>query len=168
MENEEAKEKIPHKKRRVSLFRRRKKSDIRPFVREHKKVQYKKILLKIFFIVVILIIMSGILYAVRFFILEALVSRSEIITPQGTSIPDKDAVVRTILDRFPVATAIENYDQVFEATFMIGKETRVYVKTDKSLETQLELVEAISKQIEMDGKKAISIDLRYNKPIVKF
>lgn len=112
--------------------------------------------------------MSGILYAVRFFILEALVSRSEIITPQGTSIPDKDAVVRAILDRFPVATAIENYDQVFEATFMIGKETRVYVKTDKSLETQLELVEAISKQIEMDGKKAISIDLRYNKPIVKF
>lgn len=168
MEKEEVKEKFHHGKRRVSLFRRRKKSDIRPFVREHKKVQYKKILLNIFFVVVALIFLSGILYAVRFFILEALVSRGEIISPQGENIPEKDEIVRSIQNKFPTAMGIEYFDQVFEATYMIGGETRVYLKTDKKLDDQLELIEAIVKQVEMDGKKAILIDLRYNKPIVKF
>jgi hypothetical protein len=32
----------------------------------------------------------------------------------------------------------------------------------------MDLVEAVDKQIKEDGKQAIYIDLRYNKPVVKF
>jgi len=52
--------------------------------------------------------------------------------------------------------------------FRLKEKTGVALSTDKDIPSQLDMVTAIDRQLITDGKQAISIDLRYNKPIVKF
>lgn len=55
-----------------------------------------------------------------------------------------------------------------EVTFLIHDKTSVYFSAEKDIKNQLDLVQAIDRQLTADGKQAIVIDLRYNKPIVRF
>lgn len=53
-------------------------------------------------------------------------------------------------------------------TFTLNSKTQIVISKYKDLNAQLDLIKAIDRKILSDGKQAISIDLRYNKPIVRF
>jgi hypothetical protein len=170
MEEEKQEEvESPRMRRRVSLFKRRKKSDIRPFVRETKHRQYKK-LFGIFLLALILIFsFSAVLLGVKSFVLPKIFSKEKLIlNPQGSSFLDnsqiQDIIQTSGLEisdiRFSTSSAI--------VSFVLHNKVQVFISSEKDINNQLDLVGAIDRQLVTDGKQAISIDLRYNKPIVKF
>ncbi len=166
---EEAQEKeIPRKRRRVSLFKKRKKADIRPLVRDKKKREYKRILFGLFMLLAVIFFLATALYAVRIYIIDGLfVKNEEIISPQSILITNDE--VRNIINEKNLATSQINIaTESGEITFVLNGKTKVFMTNRKDIALQTELVRSIDRQITLDGKQAILIDLRYNKPIVKF
>lgn len=171
MEKEENKieKEAPRPKRRISLFRRRKKPNIRPFVREKKSRQGKKIVIYVLGIAFALFFIAGVLFTLKNLILDKIfTSSSEILSPQGEAFPDQNQVENIIRNKGLEAESIQFASDSAIVTFVIKKRTTVVLSLSKDLRSQIDLVESIDRQINLDGKQAISIDLRYNKPIVKF
>lgn len=172
MENEEKKSPQPQEKRvrrRVSLFKRRKKSDIRPFVRERKHREYKKLLLRFFLVVLGIFILASLLLFVRSFVLPSIFHKNQnILNPMGNGYPDNDQIQNILQNRGMDIAGIAFASDSASVTFVMQGSTQVALSKEKDINTQLDMVDAIARQISEDGKQAISIDLRYNKPIVKF
>lgn len=165
---EEVKE-TPRRKRRVSLFKRRKKAELRHLVRQRKQSEYKKIIGAFILFVAIITILAAALYFIRYHVIEPILTQNtQILTPQGTQIIDNSKAQDLINSGNLHVTDIQFATDSVIITFTIKNKTRVVLTKNKDLAKQMELVEAIDRQITMDGKQAISIDLRYNKPIVKF
>ena len=168
----EEEEKIPEKprpKRRLSLFKRRRKPDLRPFVREKKKQQGRKLLYTILGIAFFLFLTASILFSIKTYVLQKFfVGDQSLVSPQGEAFPDKNQIENIIQNKGLDASEIVFASDSATVSFTIKKQTQVTLSLSKDLRSQIDLVEAIDQQISMDGKQAISIDLRYNKPIVKF
>ena len=173
MENEEKKtQQIPQEKRikrRVSLFKRRKKSDIRPFVKERKHREYKKLLLRFFLIVLGLFIITALLLFLRSIVFPNIFHKNlNILNPMGNGYPDNDQIQNLLQNKGMDITRIEFASDSASVTFFIHGSTQVVLSKEKDINSQLDMADAIDRQISEDGKQAISIDLRYNKPIVRF
>lgn len=154
--------------RRVSLFRRRKKANLRPLVLDKKKREYKKVILLLLFFLGVVILLSLVLTAIRIYIIDGIfVKNEEIISPQSIIIGNdevKNIIKNQNLNTSSVAIATESG----EITFVLNGKTKIFMTNRKDVATQIGLVKSIDRQITLDGKQAITIDLRYNKPIVKF
>jgi cell division septal protein FtsQ len=170
MEEEKiTKKEAPKKKRRVSLFKRRKKSDIRPFVREKKKRQYKKYLSALILTVVALFLLVAILLMIKSVVIPRLFHpEAVILSPQGQVLPDNTTVRSIIQGKGLDVTDMQFATDSAMVTFTLHNSTQIYMPLDKNIEEQIRIIEAIDQQLMSEGKRAISIDLRYNKPIVKF
>jgi cell division septal protein FtsQ len=172
MENEEKKEeqvKAPRTKRRVSLFKRRKKSDIRPFVKEHKNRAYKKLLIRFSLFILCLFLFAAVLFSVKVYVIPAIMHKNvSILNPLGNGYPDDDQILEILHNKAMDITGIEFASDSASVVFLFHGSTRVYLSKEKDIGGQLDMVDAIYRQVTMDGKQANSIDLRYNKPIVKF
>jgi len=170
MENEDKKKEKsqPHNSRRVSLFKRRKKYDLRPLIREKKNKESKKHLKKLIYAVLLIFLVALFMYGIKTFVLSGFFYKNTtIINPAGVRVPDLYQI-KSILSK----RGISNNNILFatdsaSVSFFIDK-TQVFLNRNKDINSQLDMVEAIGKQMVEDGKQAFSIDLRYNKPIVKF
>lgn len=86
----------------------------------------------------------------------------------GNGYPDNDQIQNILQNRGMDITGIAFASDSASVTFVVQGSTQVALSKEKDINTQLDMVDAIARQISEDGKQAISIDLRYNKPIVKF
>lgn len=157
------------KKRRVSLFKKRKKSDIRPFVREKKHREYKKLLRNFAICVLLLFLIAAILYGIKMYVVSGVFHKNTvIINPSGSSLPSNDQILSTLHNKGLSIEDIQFATDSATLIFVMDGKVKVYLSKEKDINDQLDMVEAIDKQMIEDGKQAFSIDLRYNKPIVKF
>ena len=158
---------IPRKKRKTSLFRRRKKAEIRPFVRAKKQYQLSKILRLFLLVILAIFCITAIIFATKELILPKILYRSErLVSPQGSQYLTQKQIELLLTDMNIDSLKVKLYGDVI--TFTLNKKVNVFITQKKDIKQQLVLVLAIDKQITLDGKQAILIDLRYNKPIVKF
>jgi cell division septal protein FtsQ len=156
------------KKRIVSIFRKRKKSDIRPFVKETKQRKFKKILFYLFIIIVLIFCLTGFFFSLRFIVIPKFFeSKNTVIL----SPVDKNQIQNEDIKNLISESGLDVSDIVFSdltVSFMFHRDTKVVFSTEKDIKTQLNLLVSIDQQMTFDNKRAIYIDLRYNKPIVKF
>lgn len=154
--------------KRVSLFKRRKKPTVRALVKEHKHKNYKSLVVNIALIVILIFIAAIALYIIRFVILQNYVlGNRELVTPQGASAISDKQIENIILNKGLDLSNLRMSTVSSSVTFDLEENTQVIITKEKNIDSQLELVEAISRQLKRDGKRAIYIDLRYSKPIVK-
>ena len=156
--------------RRVSFFRRRKKSEIRPFVKAKKQRDVKKLLRYLLLMVLVLFLMAGILYGLRYIVISYFIAsrNTNIINPNGIKLPDNAQIKSLIKSSGLNVSNITFASDSADISFILNKDTFIYLTGEKNIDDQLSLVRAIDQQMTSDNKRAISIDLRYNKPIVKF
>lgn len=170
MEKEERKEQREKSKRKriVSIFRRRRKSEIRPFVREKKQRKFKKILFYLFIIIVLIFCLTGFFFSLRFIVIPKFFeSKNAVIL----SPVDKNQIQNEDIKKLISESGIDVSDIVFSdytVSFMFHRDIKVVFSTEKNIKAQLDLLVSIDQQMLLDNKRAIYIDLRYNKPIVKF
>jgi hypothetical protein len=168
-EAKEEKKETPRFKRRVSLFRKRKKPKVRSTVKVHSHRNYTKLITNIVLILLGLFILTTILFILRRVVLPKVMNHDTvIINPQGATAMDNNQVRNIIENTGLVVEQFEFATNSAYVTFTLNKTTQVLVSLDKDIRGQMDLVEAVDKQIKEDGKQAIYIDLRYNKPVVKF
>lgn len=154
--------------KRVSLFKRRKKPKVRALVKEHKHRDYKKLIINITLLVIVIFIISAALYIVRFaFFQNYMMGQQELVTPQGSPGMDDNQIENIILNKGINLSNVRISTVSSAITFNLEENIQVIITKEKNIDSQLELVEAISRQLKRDGKRAVYIDLRYNKPIVK-
>lgn len=154
--------------KRVSLFRKRKRPQERSQVSAHKHRNYKKFLINVSLIVIVLFILATLLYIVRnIFLQNFLIERQEIIKPQGSVRIDNNQIQNIIQNKGLDIEKIVFSTSSATVSFYFEGKTQVFLSRDKDIDSQLDLIEAIDRQLESDGKQAIYIDLRYNKPIVR-
>lgn len=170
MEEEKKEEiQIPQKKRRVSFFKRRKKPNVRPIVQQRKNRQFKEILFKILSAFGILFLLIGILFTIQqFFIPRLFFHNKLILTPQKNFSLTDSEIEKIIRASSSYITNIHFATNSATISYVLRGNTQVYLSTAKDIHQQLSLVDAIDRQVLNDGKQAIYIDLRYNKPIVKY
>ena len=156
------------KKRIVSIFRRRKKSDIRPFIKEKKQRKFQKILLYLSLCVVLIFFLVGFFFSLRFIVIpKVFESKNTIIL----SPVDKNQLQNTDIIHIIEKRSLDISDIIFTdstVSFLMHRDTKVVFSTEKDIKTQLNILVSIDQQMTFDNKRAIYIDLRYNKPIVKF
>ncbi len=169
MDKEEREKSYTRTNKRVSLFKRRKKPLERPLVRVHKQKSYKRLVINASLVVLSLFILVTALYIVRVTVVSKFIEgEKDIIAPQANPYPD-DNQIRNAIQNSGFETAGINFaSNSATVTFYFKKDTLVLMSTKKDIRNQLDLVEAISQQLMSEGKRAIYVDLRYNKPIVKF
>lgn len=168
MEKVQEKEITHHKKRKVSFFKKRKKQEIRPLVREHTTKKNKKLYFLVIFIIFGIIALCALLFALRFAVISYFEERQPIISPQGKSLPEFEEIKKSLLESGLEITNINSATSSSYIRFTLNDKTTVYLRKDEQIERQLDMVRSIERQMTIDGKSTISIDLRYNKPIVKF
>ena len=156
------------KKRIVSIFRRRKKSDIRPFIREKNQKKFKKIFLYFFLFIILIFCLAGLLLLLRVIIIPKVfeLKNTVILSPL-----DKSTLQNSEIEKIIKESGLDVSDILFTdltISFMFHRDTKVFLSSEKDIKNQLNLLVSIEDQMTFDNKRAISIDLRYNKPIVKF
>ena len=156
------------KKRIVSIFKRRKKSEIRPFIKEKKHKRFKKTLLYLFLSVALIFCIAFLFFALRFIVIPKFFeSKNTVIL----SPVDKNQLQNADIKRIIEDSGIDISDITFSdltVNFMIHRDTKVVFSTRNDIKSQLNTLILIDQQMTFDNKRAIFIDLRYNKPIVKF
>lgn len=159
----------PKVRRKISFFKRRKRPEIRPFVRDHKLRKSSKLIRIVLSISAILFFLSTILILVKVYLVPILIpEKKEILNPNGKPITTVSSFQR-LLDEKSIHAKNLIIDQTSsEVRFVINDKTDIIFSLKKDLSSQMDLVKAIDQQISLDGKQAISIDLRYNKPIVRY
>lgn len=156
------------KKRKVTLFKRRKKSEIRPFVKEKKDKKIKKILLWLFLGFLVILSISILLYGIRYLLVKTLFSNSSnILTPQSITGREDENIEKLLSGSGLTVSDFKNSTSSSTITFT-ANESKVFLDREKNLKGQIETLKAILRQLSIDGKRATVVDLRYNKPIVKF
>lgn len=169
MDKEEKEKSYPRTNKRVSLFKRRKKPQERPLVRVRKQKSYKRLVINISLVVLGLFILATALYIIKNTVISKFAEgRRGIIAPQANPYPDDNQIKNVIQNSGLQTSGIIFATNSATVTFYFKKDTFVLMSTKKDIRNQLDLVEAISLQLMSEGKRAIYIDLRYNKPIVKF
>lgn len=168
MEEEKKEISIPQKKRKVSLFKKRKKPDIRPFVRQKKHYQFKKIIFRILICVIGLFTLAGVLFLLQKVVIPGIfIKNTPIVSPQQSVPLTNSQIEKLIQESGDDASNIHFSTSSAAITFTLNNTTIIYLSPEKDIAQQLSLVRSIERQITTDGKQAITIDLRYNKPIVK-
>lgn len=168
MEKEEAQKRKRPLIKRVSLFKKRKKPTERPLVRVKKQRNYTKLIINIALVVIGIFIIVTLLYIIRnVFLPGFVISNNKIIVPQGSVLPDKNQMENIIRNHGMEVDRISFASSSATVSFYFNKSTQVILSTRKEIVSQLDLVEAIDNQLKQEDKRAIYIDLRYNKPIVK-
>jgi len=170
MEEEKKEElQVPRKKRRVSLFKRRKKPNIRPFVQQKKHREYKKTLTRVFLAFGVLFLLAIALFAVQKFLIPGLFLRNTIMLSPQLNAPLSDSEMEQLIkESASDITSVQFSSGSAAISYMLHGVTAVYLSPEKDIKQQLALVNAIDRQVLGSGKQAISIDLRYNKPVVKY
>jgi hypothetical protein len=171
MEEKLQKEEVPitWKKRRVLLFKRRKKPTIRHFVQQKKHREYRKTITRILVVVVALFVLVVLLFIVQKYLIPNLFLRNTvIISPQLNPPLSHSEIEKLIRESSSDISSVQFSTGSAAISYQLHGVTTVYLSPEKDIKQQLVLVMAIDKQITGTGKQAISIDLRYNKPIVKF
>lgn len=169
MEEEVKEERVPRFNKRVSFFKKRKKPKIRSTVSANSHRNYTRLIINISLIIIGLLIVTVLLFITRRVVLPKLLNRdSVILNPQGAPPPDNNQVKNIIVNTGLVVDEVRFSTNSAVVTFTLNKVTNVILSLEKDIAGQMDIVEAISSQIIEDGKQAIYIDLRYNKPIVKF
>src|SRR3989344_7417815 len=145
MEKEEGKERTEQKeqfkkKRIVSIFRKRKKTDIRPFVRETRQRRLKKILLYFFIFVILIFFLSGFLFVLRFIVIPKLFeARSAVIL----SPVDRNQLQNTEIEDLISGSGLDISDITYAdltVNFILHRNTKVFLSTVKDIKTQLNLL----------------------------
>lgn len=159
-----------HHKRRISLFKRRKKPEIRAFVREKKNKNARRFFVSALIIALGLLVLGMLLVGVKLILSETTFSLNGkvIYNPQiSTLIPQEE--ILTALKKQPFTVDEINFSsQSSVVKFTANKTTKVYLSQEKDVDEQLKVLDAILRQLALDNKETILVDLRYNKPIVKF
>lgn len=169
MEEEVKNERRKGFKRSVSLFKRRKKPKIRSTVKVHSHRNYTRLIINITLVLIGIFILTVSLYILRQIFLPKIINNDKVIlNPQGSLPPDNNQVKNIILNTGLVVDNVEFSTTSAVVSFRLNKVTQVTLSLEKDIASQMDLVEAVDQQIIEDGKQAIYIDLRYNKPIVKF
>lgn len=168
---EEVKEeaKISRFRRRVSLFKRRKKPKIRSTVKAHTHRNYTTLVTKIALVLISIFILVVLLFIVRQVFLPKIMSNDKVIlSPQGASLMKDSQVKNIIVNTGLIVDNVDFATTSATVSFTLNKVTQVILSLEKDIQSQMDIVEAVDSQIKEDGKQAIYIDLRYNKPVVKF
>lgn len=170
MEEEEKGERVIRRfGRRVNLFKKRKKPLIRKTVQTLSQRNYLQLIINIVLVLLFLLILIVSLYILRRVLLPKIISNNQIIiTPQGSLLSDSNQIKNLIQNSGLEIDTIYFASDASSLTFNLQKNIYVLLSLKKDIRGQIDLVEAISRQLNEDGKRAIYIDLRYNKPIVKF
>lgn len=168
MEKEKEVTRLPRTNKRISLFKKRKKPNERPLVRLKNQKNYKRLTANIIIVVVGIFILATILFIIRNIFIPTLnFNKNEIIIPQGNPYPDNNQVENVLKNSGLEISNIKFASSSSVVSFNLRKKIEVMITTEKDIRSQLDLAEAIDKQMTTDGKRAIYIDLRYNKPIVR-
>lgn len=171
MEEKEKIEKIPHRVKfikRVSLFKKRKKLEIRPFVKEKRNRQYKNKLLNILFFVFLLLGFCALLWAVRFYVLPLIIKsqNNNIISPLEDNLTQEEILTKIQKSGLDIEN-IKVSSDLATATFTLHRQVKVIIDPRKGIESDLNLLKEIDLSLTELNKRATYIDLRYSKPIVK-
>lgn len=170
MEEEKKEElQIPRKKRKVSLFKRRKKPNIRPFVQQKKHREYRKTLARVLLVFGIIFLLAALLFAIQKFLIPGLFLRNTIILSPQLNAPLNDSEIEQLIKESATdIKSVQFSSSSAVVSYILHGATVVYLSSEKDIKQQLALVNAIDRQVLGSGKQAISIDLRYNKPVVKY
>lgn len=136
-------------------------------MKEHKKRKHGKMMQMMFLVVLFIFLLAGLLFLIKLYVLPLVLNRNaQLVNPVGSQPLSRQQVEDILRSEQVDATEVVLTDS--NLSFVYNKKISVIATLKKDLKEQLDLVEAIDRQITLDGKQAISIDLRYNKPIVKF
>lgn len=172
-EKEEKEETKPRPKKRVTslkFFKKRKKPEIRPFVAQKKTARFKKIISSLIVGIIILFLCVGVLFALRLaFEFYVEYKNNGNITNPNVAVPITDEEIHNLLVKTDIEIE-EQKDASASSRFLIKIKNGPYVifSDTKDLEDQLTLLKSILRRLTIENKKPTLIDLRYNKPIVKF
>lgn len=155
-------------KRKVSLFKKRKKPNIRSFVKETKQKKFKTTILRLLFLVLIIFSIVGVLWYARFFLIPSVFENSHqnILKPVDVSINPSD-IKKEISSSGLDIEDIKVSNDLTEVSFKIHREVLVLMDPRNDIKKDLEVLKAIDDELIQDRKRAMYIDLRYSKPIVK-
>ncbi len=174
MDEEEKKvEKGHSRKKRVKhlrFFKKRKKSELRPFVEQKKNRRLKKILGVLFFVTLVLFVLIGVLIGIRyvFEVYRGAASSKEIVAGNVT-MPESNEELMVLFSEDGIAIEpIESSSFSAKLTIQVTNGPMVILSRSKDLKTQVQLLDSILRRLIIEDKKPTVIDLRYNKPIVKF
>ncbi len=156
------------KRRKVSLFKRRRKAEIRPFVKEKKEKKLKKLFKLLGIVIAIIFAVSAILYGIRYLLIVTVFSNKTIIlNPQSTSSIGNEDVEKTLRAN-NIAFQELAISSVSGMIKFRTNDVQVFISSQKKIDEQILTLQAILRRLSLDGKRPTLVDLRYNKPIVKF
>lgn len=173
MEEEEKKVDKPSRKKRIKhlrFFKKRKKSELRPFIEQKKNRRLKKILGVLFLIIIALFVLIGILIGIRYAleVYKGAQSSKEIVVGNVTVPESNEELMALFLEDGITIEPIESSSFSAKLTIQVTNGPRVILSRSKDVKTQVQLLESILRRLIIEDKKPTVIDLRYNKPIVKF
>lgn len=162
--------KDPPKKVHFSLFKKRKKAKIRSIIVTQKSAREKKFFLFIFLIVFILFVIVVLLFGLRQITNLSFFQGGgkSIIVPIVEHEPTRDDIVKAFDKTHLSISTIENASNsaIFEIKLENGP--KVIISSLKNVDEEVVLVDSIIRRLTIENKNPVVIDLRYNKPIVKF
>lgn len=164
------KEEKPSKKRRVSFFKKRKKPLVRSSVREKKDRTFKRFFLWCIIIFVALCILGASLLAFQLYVLPHISfgQSVNIVSPKVSESIKPEEIKSRLSKKGYVVSNITVASQSAVIIARFEDSSILYLKDNNQVDRQIELFDAIVRQLVLDNKKALVVDLRYNKPIVKY
>jgi len=119
----------------------------------------------ILFTSAVIIFILGLFYN---YVLEKKISSNEIISPGSQNVIEISEARRIILDKGINIRSFEYSSSSGALTLVIDNDSTVYFSDQIDFLKQVELLDKIIYSLKAEDKKAKIIDLRYNRPIVKF
>lgn len=171
MEEEKAQEQSRNpKKIHFSLFKRRRKAKVRSIVINKKNVREKQFYGIIFVIIIILFVATGFIYGVKQIANLSIFQgeKKPVIVPIIENEATKDDIIKAFNKTHLQINDIKNASNsgVFEIKLENGP--KVIISSLKDVDEQVALIDSIIRRFTIENKNPNVIDLRYNKPIVKF
>jgi hypothetical protein len=139
--------------------------------RQSQRVPIKRIFFIFLFVSIFILLLVTCLYS--FPVIFAYLSSKGLISPLASTVGIHDALGNSMTQdtvkqkvekaHFPVKT-IEEFDESYSVTLVSG-ETILFSKK-KSLEQQISSLQLISSRLTIEGKHFISLDLRFDRPVL--
>lgn len=153
----------------MSLFRKRKKPDLRSLVKQDNNKRFRKVLKVIFILFLTFFLIAISLFLLKIYLLPLYLEKNEnIILPQDKLIIDEEFIAQVFGNEGIEADNIKISPDRTELRIQVNGSTQVVMKIDGFIKEKAKLIKQILKSLSIDNKQANFIDLRYNKPIVKF
>lgn len=174
MDEEEKKvEKGHSRKKRIKhlrFFKKRKKSELRPFVEQKKNRRLKKTLGILSLVILALFILIAILIGIRyaFEVYKGAISSKEIVAGNVTMPESNEELAALFLEDGITIEKLQSSSFSAKLTVQVTNGPKVILSRSKDLKVQVQLLDSILRRLIIEDKKPTVIDLRYNKPIVKF